>query len=141
MALHSKKVFLASDVFIGFIDRGHPKHLHASAFFRYFAQEQFLLFTSLISVHETYQYLFEKVSPSIAKDFLKALSLGNINILFPEESDLKATYKTLLTYPNNELTFSEALMATLANKRNIPQICTFTYLHSLFGLSIFYLPL
>ena len=40
-----------------------------------------------------------------------------------------------------DLTFDKALMATLANKNNISQICTFEYLQPLFGLKIFYLPM
>jgi predicted nucleic acid-binding protein len=138
--MQSKKVFIASDVLFGFIDRAHPKHIHAAAYFRYFAQEQYQLFINVISVHETYRMICDKISPSLAKDFMKALSLSSFNVIYPEETDMKAAIKTLLSYNSNELTFAEAMRAVLCNKRNIPQICTFGYFHQLFGLQLFYLP-
>jgi predicted nucleic acid-binding protein len=137
----SRKVFIAPDVLVAFIDRAHPKHVHAAAFFRYFAQEHYQLYTSTEAVNETFNALYQKISPSLARDFLRSLSLGNINIIFPEESDLKTVFKTMLNYSSSELTMAEALMAVLASKRAIPQICTFAYLHSLFGLITFYLPI
>lgn len=139
--MKSKKVYLSSDAIYAFIDRADPKHVHAAAFFRFFAQENYQLFTSIISINDTYSKIYQNISPSVAKDFLKALSLSAINLIYPEESDVNATFKTLLSYQNHELTFTEALMAVLANKKNIPQICTFNYLHSLFGLTTFYLPI
>lgn len=139
--MQSKKVFIAPDALVSFIDRANPKHIHAAAYFRYFAQEQYQLFINVISVNDTYRMIYEKISPSLAKDFMKALSLSSINLLYPEETDTKAAIKTLLGYNSNELSFAEAMMAVLCNKRNIPQICTFGYFHQLFGLQLFYLPL
>lgn len=135
-----KKVFISSDIFLSFIDRADPKHLHASAFFRYFAQERYQIFTTLLTLDKTYTTLSESISQSIAKDFMRALSLSNINILYPEESDFKACLKAVLSY-NSEITFTETLVAVLCNKRNIPQICTFSYVHPLFGITSFYLPI
>jgi predicted nucleic acid-binding protein len=67
--------------------------------------------------------------------------LGNINIIYPEESDIKAALKTLINYQSTELTFSQSLRAVLANRRGVTQVFTFDYLHPLFGLSVFYLPI
>lgn len=139
--MQSKKVFVASDVMFGFIDRAYAKHIHATAFFRYFAQERYQLFMHVVGINQTYQELYEKISPSLAKDFMKALSLSSINILYPEEADMKMTIKTIINYNSNELTFEEVLTAVLCHKRNIPQICTFYYFHQLFGLTPFYLPI
>lgn len=137
----AKKVFIASDLFVAFIDRAHPKHIHAVAFFRYFAAERFELYSNMPIVIESYQKIYQDISPSIARDFLRALSLGNINIIYPDEPDFKNALKALITYQSTELTFSEALMAVEADKRRIPAICTFEYLHPLFGLSTFFLPI
>lgn len=137
----SKKVFLAPDVFVAFVDRAHPKHMHAVAFFRYFSQANYYLYTSTHAVTKIHHEIHEKISPSLAKDFLKALSLGTINIIYPEEADLKLTLKTLISYSSQELKMDEAFMAAMASRRNIPQICTFEYLHPLFGLVAFYLPI
>lgn len=136
----SKKVFIAPDGFIAFIDRGHPKHLHAAAFFRYFAQNQFQVYTTIVAVDETYLQLYNTISPSVAKDFIRALELSAINIIYTEDSDLKRAMRAVTTTQSVELTFSKALMAILCNKRSIPQICTFTYSPILFGLQVFFLP-
>jgi predicted nucleic acid-binding protein len=139
--MQSKKVFVASDILFIFIDRAHPKHIQSAAFFRYFAQQRYQLFTSVVSVNQVYQQIYDKISPSLAKDFIKALALSSINVIYPEEADFKTTTKTLSTYNSNELNFEEALMTVLCHKKNIPQICTFNYFHRIFGLTPFYLPI
>ncbi|MDE2025369.1 MAG: hypothetical protein KGJ07_02670 [Patescibacteria group bacterium] len=137
----NKKVFLATDVVIAFIDRSHPKHLHAVAFFRYFAQEGYILFTNISNIIAIYNNLYQHISPSLGRDFLRALSISNINIIYPEDSDFKLAVKTLTNYQSSELHLDEALMAAIASKRSIPAICTLGYLHPLFGLTVFYLPI
>ena len=136
-----KKVFLAPDVLVAFVDRANPKHLHAAAFFRYFAQERYTLISTISVINTTYDTLAVHISPSVARDFIKALSLGSINIVSPDETDIKLTYKTLLTNSTPELSFNETLMQVIANRRNITQVCTFSYLHPLFRLTAFYLPI
>jgi len=54
---------------------------------------------------------------------------------------MKAALKTLINYKNSELTFDQSQMAVFANRNSIPQVCTFDYVHPLFGLSAFYLPI
>lgn len=137
----SRKVFLAPDIFLAFVDRAHPKHMHAVAFFRFFAQESYYLYTSTAVLTETHQKIQTNISAALAKDFLKAISLGTVNIIFPEDADLKLTLKTLISYSSQELGMDEALMEVMASRRNIPQISTFDYLHPLFGLTAFYLPI
>lgn len=137
----SKKVFIATDTFISFIDRAHPKHLQAVACFRFFAQNQYQLYANIITINETYTTLYQMISPSLARDFIRAIELSSINILLLEESDLKKSIRIVSTTQSVELTFSKALMAVICNKKNIPQICTFEYLHALFGLQLFYLPI
>lgn len=137
----SKKVFLAPSSFFAFIDRAHPMHEQAAAFFRYFAQEKYFLFTDLPSILETYRLIYTNISPSLAKDFLRTMSITGMNVLYPEDSDNKAALKALVTYQSTDLTFANALLSVLAYRRGITQICTFEYLHPLFGLSTFYLPM
>ena len=141
MATVSRKVYIDPSVFIAFIDRAHPKHAQAAAFFRYFAQEKYQVFTSYLSIEEAYRSIYEKISPTLGRDFLRALVLGNINILYPDESDMKAALKTLINFRNAELSFKDAQMAVMAERNGIPQICTLDYLHPLFGLTSFYLPI
>jgi predicted nucleic acid-binding protein len=141
MATQSKKVYISSSGFYAFINRAHAKHEHASAFFRYFGLENYNLYTDILTINNTYNRIYQEISPSLAKDFLKTIFLGNINIIYPEESDFKAALKTLVNYQSTELTFGQALTAVLANRRGISQIFTFDYLHQLFGQTTFYLPI
>lgn len=135
-----KKVFLAADVFIAFLDRNHPKHLHASAFFRYFAQEHFYLYTSNEIVIATYQKVSQSISGSFAKEFLKVLSESAITILSPDDTEMKKALQTVVS-SFSEVGLDECLMLVIAEKRHIPYICTLQYIHTLFGREIFYLPL
>jgi predicted nucleic acid-binding protein len=141
MSTNSKKVFVESDIFYAFVNRAHPRHPEASAYFRYFAQEKYQVFTSYPVIEETYKQIYKNISPSLAKDFLRGISLSSINIFYPTESDFKATLKALINFRNTELTLGQAQTAVLANRNSIPQICTFEYLHPLFGQSAFFLPL
>lgn len=141
MAITSHKVFVSSDVLYAFVDRAHAKYPQASAFFRYFAEGRYQVFTSYPVIEEVYKQIYERISPSLARDFIRGISLSSINILYPSESDLKATLKTLINYQNTELTFKDSQTAVLANRNYINQICTFEYLHPLFGLTAFNLPI
>lgn len=141
MATNSKKVFIEADIFYAFVNRAHTRHPQAGAFFRYFAQEKFQIFTSYPVIEETYKEIYEKISPSLAKDFIRGLSLSSVNILYPSESEHKAALKALINYQSTELTLREAQTAVLSNRNFIPQICTFSYLHPLFGITTFNLPL
>lgn len=141
MAAVSKKVFLASSSFLAFIDRAHPQHTQAQAFFRYFGQEQYALFTDSLTIYEAHQKIYSHISPGLSRDFLRTIFFSNINVLYPQEAEMKVAVKILLSYTSVDLTLEKALMATLASRREISQICTFDYLHNLFGLTTFYLPI
>jgi len=137
----SKKVYLSSSGFYAFINRAHVKYEQASAYFRYFAQENYILFTDIYTILEVYNQIYKDISPSLAKDFLRIITISDINIIYPEERDIKAALKTLINFQSTDLTFSQALRAVLANRRGVSQIHAFDYLHPLFGQSVFYLPI
>ena len=137
----SKKVFIATSALMAFLDRANAKHVQASAYFQYFAQEKYQLYTGYLNLAEAHSEISEKVGGSFARDFLRAISLGSINVLYPDPADMKLALKTLINYRSTDLTFREAQMAVIASRRSINQICTFEYLHSLFGLTVFYLPI
>lgn len=137
----SKKVFMSSDVLFAFVDRAHPKHDQADAYFRYFAQEEYSLYTDMYSIMQAYTQIYSDISPSLAKDFMRTIQLSNFNILYPDESDVKAGLKALINFQSTDLTYPKSLMSVLANRRGIQNVCTFEYLHPLFGLHLFYLPI
>lgn len=136
-----ERVFIAPSAFFAFIDRAHPKHDQAVAYFRFFSQEKYLLFTDTASINHAYELIYKEISPSLGKDFLRSIFLGNIHVIFPEESDAKAAVKALITFRSPELLYSHALMAVLAYRRSITTICTFEPLQNLFGQTVFYLPM
>lgn len=137
----SKKVYVSKSGFYSFINRADSKYEQASAYFRYFSLENYSLFTDIFTVNETNNQIYKEISPSLAKDFLRTIFLSDINIIYPEESDIKSALKTLVNFGSTDLNFTSALRAVLANKRGISQIFTFDYLHPLFGQNTFYLPI
>jgi predicted nucleic acid-binding protein len=139
--MQSRKVFIESDIFYSFINRADERYPQASAFFRYFAEQKFQVFTSYPVQDEVYRQIYERISPSLAKDFLRGMSLSSVNILYPTESDAKAALKSLINYQSSELTFREAQTAVLSNRNYINQVCTFRYVHPLFGIGAFSLPI
>ena len=138
--MQSKKVYIAPDGFVSFIDRAHPKHAQAAAYFRYFAQEKYQLYATVLTINETYTTMYNTISPSLARDFLRAISLSSVNIVYPENAELKQAIRIVESSNSVDLTFAKAMMAVVCNKKSIPQIATFEYLHALFGLQVFYLP-
>ncbi len=141
MPILSKKVFLTASAMLAFIDRAHPKYEQASAYFRFFSEEEYILFTDTLNLIETYNQLYKDISPSLAKDFLRTIALSGINVMYHDALDSKAALKALVNFQSTELTYSQALMQVLAERRGVPQIYTFDYIHFLFGLSQFYLPI
>lgn len=141
MALPSKKVYIDSSLFVAFIDRAHIKYDQATAYFRFFGLEEYQLFSDPITILNAYERLYNDISPSLAKDFMRVMALSNINMIYPEEADMKAALKTVVNFKTTDLTFPKALLCVLANKRGVPQICSFEYMPSLFGLQMFYLPM
>jgi len=136
----SKKVLLTPLVLFAFVDRNHPRHTQASAYMRYFAQQQFRVFVSITSVVRTYNDLRKHMSYSIAKDFLRAMFTGNIQILYSDEASSRATLKLLLSDVRYENNFEQALINVLADRNQIPQICSFEYSRFYFGINLFTLP-
>jgi hypothetical protein len=85
--------------------------------------------------------IYNTISPSLARDFLRALTLSSINILNVEPADIKSAIKIIEMSSSVDLTFAKALMAVMCNRRSIPQIMTYEYLNALYGLQLFYLPM
>jgi hypothetical protein len=137
----SKKVYLADDIFTAFLDRAHEKHSQTAAFFRYFAMEKYHLFTDVINVYSAHAKVSESLSPTVAKEFLRTITLSNITLLYPDEGDMKAVYKIHLGDRTSDLSLAQTVMAVMADRKGIPQIATYNYMSTMFGLSVFYIPI
>lgn len=136
----SKKVFITPSVFFAFVDRNSPKHNQADAFFRYFAQENFHLYTTTFSIIRTYDQIKKHISYSLAKDFLRVIFVGNIEIVYPDEAITKAAIKFVLGSTSFDLNMEQALTNVVADRMQIPQICSFEYSQFYFGINLFTLP-
>ncbi len=72
---------------------------------------------------------------------MRVMALSNITMVYPEEPDVKNALKAIVNFKTTDLTYPKALLSVLANRRGVPQICSFDYMPALFGLSMFYLPI
>jgi len=140
MAL-TKKVILAPDAVYAYIDRGSEKHQQATAFFRYFSEQNYRIFLDTLSLNEVYNDIYKKMSQDLAKDFLRIINLSDMNLIYPDEGETKAAVKALINYRTLDLTFSQAIIAVAASRRSINQVVTFSYLPPLLGMQTFYLPI
>ena len=95
MAKVSKKVLIEANVIFAFVDRAHPKHEQASAYFRYFAENEYTLYLDTLNLNEVYEKIYNSISPSLAQDFLRVLFLSNPNFIYPEQVDIKIAHNTL----------------------------------------------
>ncbi|MBI4099930.1 hypothetical protein HY440_02885 [Candidatus Microgenomates bacterium] len=136
----SRKVLVTPTVLFAFTDRNHPRHSEASAFFRYFAQEKFHVFVTSFSIAKTYDQIKKHTSFSIAKDFLRIIYTGNIEIVYPDEVVTKAALKLLLTNTGVDLGLEHALINVIADRKQISQIAAFEYNNFYFGIQQFSLP-
>ena len=138
--MRSKKVYITSSIFFFFFYFNHPKHAVAEAFFRYFAQEGSHLYTAGFTLAKTYGQLQKFISHSIAKEFLRSIYLGNIEIIYPDEPATKAAAKLILGSQSPELDLEQALINVIADRHQIPFVCSLDYSQYFFGVQPFSLP-
>lgn len=138
--IRSKKAFIDSSVFFALVDRNHPKHPEAEAYFRYFAQEGFHLYTANFVVANLYSQLRRHIGFSIAREFLRGIYLGNIEIIYPDEPTTKAAVKFILTSQGPDISLEQALTNVIADRRQISYVCSFDYSQYFFGIQPFTLP-
>ena len=133
MATTSRKIFIDSSILIAFIDRGDPNHLKASKSIEALASLGYRLYTSSLVVTHSYTLLSREVGAAIALEFLQTMLQSGIEILFPQKIDLITAHRILRVNRDRQIVLSEALNATLMQKRGIVQILTFSYWNKLFG--------
>ena len=141
MQQQSKKVYLSGNVIYAFIDRSHPKHDMAASFFRYFAENGYHVFTDIVTITGVHDRISSDMSLTVGKEFLKTMTQSSTTILYPEEKDFHAATKLYIADRTAGLVFETALIAVLADKRGISQVATFDFLHAVYGLKVFYLPM
>ncbi|MBI5621079.1 hypothetical protein HY949_04815 [Candidatus Gottesmanbacteria bacterium] len=138
---NNKRVIVSGQVFVAFVDRAHPNHGQAVAFFRYFSEERYeitIVLTSLLSIYET---LGDHIGLSVAHKWLKSVFMGTVQIIYPDEQTVKAAIKLILTTNSYNITIDQAIMNVVADRRRIPTIATFEFFPFFFGIKPFMLPL
>lgn len=133
MASTSRKIFIDSSILIAFIDRGDPYHLKASKAIGDLASIGLRLYTSLQVVTDSYVLLSRDVGTTVALEFLQTMLQTGIEILFPQKADLITAHRILRANRSRQIPLSEALNATLMQKKGIVQILTLSSWNELFG--------
>lgn len=133
MATTSRKIFIDSSILVAFIDRGAPNHLRASKAIEDLASMGYRTYTSSQVITDSYTLLSRKISTTIAFEFLQTMLQSGIEILFPQKVDLITAHRILRVNQDRQVPLSEALNATLMQKRGVVQILTFMYWNNLFG--------
>ena len=133
MVTTSRKIFIDSSILIAFIDRGNPNHLIAAKTIEDLASIGYRLYTSSQVVTDSYDLLSRDVGNAVALEFLQTMFQTGIEILFPQKADLITAHRILRVNRDRQIPLSEALNATLMQKRGVAQILTFTHWSNLFG--------
>lgn len=133
MTTQSRKIFIDSSILIAFIDRGSPNHLIASKAIEDLARIGYRLYTSSSVVTDSYILLSRDFGATVALEFLQTMTQSNIEILFSQKADLITAHRILRVNRERQIPLSEALNATLMQKRGVFKILTFTRWHNLFG--------
>jgi len=136
----SKKVFICHSVFFAFIDRAHPKNTIADAYFRHFAEHSYHLYSDQANIITCYTNIRKHISNTIAKEFLRALTWGSVDIIRSNEVEEKDALKLLNNNPDAQFTYQNALISVLAYRHGISQVVTFDPHQASFGQVIFSLP-
>lgn len=133
MTTQSRKIFIDSSILIAFIDRGDPNHLKATKAIEDMASLGYRLYTSPQVITDSYVLLSRGVGITVSLEFLQTMLQSGIEILFPQKADLITAHRILKVNRDEKLSLSEALNATLMQRKGITQILTFTDWNKLFG--------
>jgi predicted nucleic acid-binding protein len=131
--MNSKKIFIDSSALYSFIDRADPNHSHAIKIIESLSLSYAQLYTSIQAISDTYSAVESQLGASISLDFLKTILESNIEIIYPQKADISTAYRLLNANRGKQITFREALNASLMQKKGIIQILTFRFWHNLLG--------
>ena len=136
MPTTSRKIFIDSSILVAFIDRGSRNHLLATKAIEDLASLNYSLYTSSQVITDSYDLLLNDVGKTVALEFLQTMLQSGIELLFPQKADIITAHRILKVNNNREIALSEALNATLMQKRGIIQVLTFNNWSKLFGTTI-----
>lgn len=135
MATAGRKMFIDASILVAFVNRGNPNHAKAGKAMEDLASIGYRLYTSPQVLSDSYSQLSSEVGTAVALEFLQTMLQSGIELLFPQKADLHTAQRILNVNRNQQISLSEALNATLMQKKGIVQILTFSYWNKLFGTS------
>ncbi|MBI2593907.1 type II toxin-antitoxin system VapC family toxin [Candidatus Daviesbacteria bacterium] len=136
MATTSRKIFIDSSALIAFIDRGTTDHLKASKAIEDLASIGYRLYTSSQVITDTYVLLLRNSGNAVALEFLQTMLQSGIEILFPQKADLITAHRILRVNRDEQIPLTEAINATLMQRKGITQILTLSNWNKLFGTNV-----
>ncbi len=129
----ARKIFVDGSVLYAFTDRADTNHVQAVKVLEQLSLQGVQLFTSLEDIHDVYSAINRQLGTTIGFDFLQAMIESNIEIIYPQRSDLVNAYKLIRLNTGKQISFKQVMTATLMAKRNVIKILTFTYWYNLLG--------
>src|SRR5690348_15955978 len=121
----ARKIFVDGSVLSAFTDRADTNHVQAVKTLEQLSLQGVQLFTSLQEIQHVYAAINRQLGTVIGFDFLQAMIESNVEVIYPQKSDLVSAYKLIRSNTNRQISFKQAMVATLMAKRNVVKILTF----------------
>lgn len=133
MAIHSKKIFIESSLFLAFIDRVNLNHSKAVETFEFLARQNYQVYTSSIVVLQTFNAIERDLGSTVGNDFLQAILESKIQILYSSESDFLSAFRYLKANPGYQSSLSSIINANLMQKHGISSVLTLDFWPNVMG--------
>jgi len=115
------KIFLDIIAFTAFINRNHPKHEAIILALEDFARLNVYLYTSILVISDTHDYLLNQTSHSVAREFIKLMPYTSITVLRPTPKTQTQAQELVIAPQEFNLNLKDALNIALMKQKNIPR--------------------
>jgi len=134
--IRRQKVFWHTSFFKALLDNADPHHSRAALILEELVKDKVNIFTSYLSILETFQYLQITKDPNVALIFMQAILSSNIGILFPTKRDLNLAYRYLKMNQDKNIDCLEVISSIYMQRMEIEYIMTFEIWHDLLGSAV-----
>lgn len=131
----SKKIFIDSSFFLSFIDRADLNHQRSSNIMDFLAKQNFQVYTSDLTIFQTFSRLDREFGSAVSLDFLQAILESQIQILYLNQADLLSTFRFIKTNSTRQ-SLNDQANAQLMNRQNIPHLLTYDPWYNLRGVTL-----
>jgi predicted nucleic acid-binding protein len=123
--LYSRAVMIDTGAFIALVDPQNSNHQNAVECLNEITKFHLPVFVPLPIIYESYKKMLYDMGQPIAKQFLKAVLSGQVNIVRTIEGDEKAAQGLLERYKDLGLTLSDAASMVLMTRLGIAKSFSF----------------